>query len=57
MGTVGLYNHQNYFAKFEWQPVNTERGMAFSMRPAKGNSLFYLFDLDTDLYMYSGSIS
>ncbi|XP_038443086.1 cilia- and flagella-associated protein 47 isoform X1 [Canis lupus familiaris] len=36
MGTVGLYNHQNYFAKFEWQPVNTERGMAFSMRPAKG---------------------
>ncbi|XP_025790294.1 cilia- and flagella-associated protein 47 [Puma concolor] len=36
MGTVGLYNHQNYFAKFEWQPVNTERGMAFSIRPAKG---------------------
>ncbi|XP_040322332.1 cilia- and flagella-associated protein 47-like [Herpailurus yagouaroundi] len=42
MGTVGLYNHQNYFAKFEWQPVNTEGGMAFSIRPAKGNSLFYL---------------
>ncbi|XP_049499621.1 cilia- and flagella-associated protein 47-like [Panthera uncia] len=36
MGTVALYNHQNYFAKFEWQPVNTERGMAFSIRPAKG---------------------
>ncbi|XP_039112210.1 cilia- and flagella-associated protein 47 [Hyaena hyaena] len=36
MGTVGLYNHQNYFAKFEWQPVDTERGMAFSIRPAKG---------------------
>uniref|UniRef100_A0A667J245 Calponin-homology (CH) domain-containing protein n=1 Tax=Lynx canadensis TaxID=61383 RepID=A0A667J245_LYNCA len=36
MGTVGLYNHQNYFAKFEWQPVNTERGMSFSIRPAKG---------------------
>lgn len=55
MGTVGLYNHQNYFAKFEWQPVNTERGMAFSIRPAKGNSLFYLFDLDTNLFMRSGS--
>uniref|UniRef100_A0A8C7BQ83 Cilia and flagella associated protein 47 n=1 Tax=Neovison vison TaxID=452646 RepID=A0A8C7BQ83_NEOVI len=36
MGTVGLYNHQNYFAKFEWQPVITQRGMAFSIRPAKG---------------------
>ncbi|XP_022363689.1 cilia- and flagella-associated protein 47 [Enhydra lutris kenyoni] len=36
MGTVGLYNHQNYFAKFEWQPVITKRGMAFSIRPAKG---------------------
>ncbi|XP_059013719.1 cilia- and flagella-associated protein 47 [Mustela lutreola] len=36
MGTVGLYNHQNYFAKFEWQPVITKGGMAFSIRPAKG---------------------
>ncbi|XP_030882467.1 cilia- and flagella-associated protein 47 [Leptonychotes weddellii] len=36
MGTVGLYNHQNYFAKFEWQPVTTKRGMAFSICPAKG---------------------
>ncbi|XP_045850701.1 cilia- and flagella-associated protein 47 [Meles meles] len=36
MGTVRLYNHQNYFAKFEWQPVITKRGMAFSIRPAKG---------------------
>lgn len=55
MGTVGLYNHQNYFAKFEWQPVITQRGMAFSIRPAKGNSLSYLFDLDTHLFMCSGS--
>ncbi|XP_021536941.1 cilia- and flagella-associated protein 47 [Neomonachus schauinslandi] len=36
MGTVGLYNHQNCFAKFEWQPVTTKRGMAFSICPAKG---------------------
>uniref|UniRef100_A0A7N5JXY1 Cilia and flagella associated protein 47 n=1 Tax=Ailuropoda melanoleuca TaxID=9646 RepID=A0A7N5JXY1_AILME len=36
MGSVGLYNHQNYFAKFKWQPVNTKRGMAFSIRPAEG---------------------
>ncbi|XP_029785500.1 cilia- and flagella-associated protein 47 [Suricata suricatta] len=36
MRTVGLYNRQNYFVKFEWEPVNTEGGMAFSIRPAKG---------------------
>uniref|UniRef100_A0A8C6DN97 Cilia and flagella associated protein 47 n=1 Tax=Moschus moschiferus TaxID=68415 RepID=A0A8C6DN97_MOSMO len=35
-GTVRMYNHQNYFVKFEWQPINTEKGMAFSIRPAKG---------------------
>nr|XP_023490286.1 cilia- and flagella-associated protein 47 isoform X1 [Equus caballus] len=35
-GTVRLYNRQNYFAQFEWQPVNKGRGMAFSIRPAKG---------------------
>ncbi|XP_012585704.1 PREDICTED: calponin homology domain-containing protein 2 [Condylura cristata] len=35
-GTVRLFNHQNYFAHFEWQPVNTARGMAFSICPVKG---------------------
>ncbi|XP_055421378.1 cilia- and flagella-associated protein 47-like [Bubalus kerabau] len=35
-GTVRMYNHQNYFVKFEWQPVNTGKGMAFSIHPAKG---------------------
>uniref|UniRef100_A0AAA9SCT4 Calponin-homology (CH) domain-containing protein n=1 Tax=Bos taurus TaxID=9913 RepID=A0AAA9SCT4_BOVIN len=35
-GTVRMYNHQNYFVKFEWQPINTGKGMAFSIRPAKG---------------------
>ncbi|XP_058391604.1 cilia- and flagella-associated protein 47 [Diceros bicornis minor] len=35
-GTVRLYNHQNYFAQFEWQPVNKGTGIAFSIRPAKG---------------------
>lgn len=53
-GTVRLYNHQNYFVKFEWQPINTEKGMAFSIRPAKGNSLLCLFDLDIPSFMYSG---
>ncbi|KAG8508070.1 Cilia- and flagella-associated protein 47, partial [Galemys pyrenaicus] len=35
-GTVRLFNHQNYFAHFAWQPVNTARGMAFSISPVKG---------------------
>ncbi|KAI5939409.1 Cilia- and flagella-associated protein 47 [Manis javanica] len=35
-GTVSLHNRHNYFSQFEWQPVNTGRGMAFSIHPAKG---------------------
>ncbi|XP_052518697.1 cilia- and flagella-associated protein 47 [Budorcas taxicolor] len=35
-GTVRMYNHQNYFVKFEWQSINTGKEMAFSIRPAKG---------------------
>ncbi|XP_012663036.2 cilia- and flagella-associated protein 47 [Otolemur garnettii] len=35
-GTIRLYNRQNCSAKFEWQPVNTERGIAFCIRPAHG---------------------
>lgn len=53
-GTVRMYNHQNYFVKFEWQSINTGKEMAFSIRPAKGNSLFCLFDLDIHLFVCSG---
>ncbi|XP_058441727.1 cilia- and flagella-associated protein 47 isoform X2 [Marmota monax] len=35
-GTVRLYNRQNRSAQFGWQPVNTIKGMAFSIRPATG---------------------
>lgn len=52
--TVRLNNRQNYFVHFEWQPVNTSRGIAFSIRPIRGNSLLYLFDLDIYLLMYLG---
>ncbi|XP_036083014.1 cilia- and flagella-associated protein 47 isoform X3 [Rousettus aegyptiacus] len=34
--TVRLNNRQNYFVHFEWQPVNTSRGIAFSIRPIRG---------------------
>ncbi|XP_037680643.1 cilia- and flagella-associated protein 47 isoform X1 [Choloepus didactylus] len=35
-GTVKLYNRHNYCARFRWEPVNKERGMAFNIRPATG---------------------
>ncbi|KAM6143220.1 cilia- and flagella-associated protein 47 [Erethizon dorsatum] len=35
-GTVRLHNHQNKSAQFGWQPVNSIKGIAFSIRPAKG---------------------
>ncbi|XP_028379248.1 cilia- and flagella-associated protein 47 [Phyllostomus discolor] len=35
-GTVNLSNHQNYLVRFQWMPVNTEKGIAFSMCPAQG---------------------
>ncbi|KAM5291042.1 cilia- and flagella-associated protein 47 [Glossophaga mutica] len=35
-GTVKLSNRQNYLVHFQWMPVNTEKGIAFSMCPAQG---------------------
>ncbi|KFO20684.1 hypothetical protein H920_17924 [Fukomys damarensis] len=35
-GTVRLYNNQNRSAQFGWQPGNSVKGIAFSIRPAKG---------------------
>nr|KAF6491875.1 cilia and flagella associated protein 47 [Molossus molossus] len=34
--TVKLHNNQNYLVHFEWIPVNTRRGITFSIRPSKG---------------------
>ncbi|XP_055987073.1 cilia- and flagella-associated protein 47 [Sorex fumeus] len=33
--TVSLYNPNNYFAQFEWEPVK-KKGMAFFINPVKG---------------------
>lgn len=33
---VTLYNRRNYAAEFSWSPILTERGTAFSIRPAGG---------------------
>ncbi|XP_044525149.1 cilia- and flagella-associated protein 47 [Gracilinanus agilis] len=35
-GTVRLYNRRNCAARFKWQPLIQENGIAFSIRPAKG---------------------
>ncbi|XP_036600089.1 cilia- and flagella-associated protein 47 [Trichosurus vulpecula] len=35
-GTVRLYNHRNAAARFKWQPLVLDNGIAFSIRPAKG---------------------
>ncbi|XP_054422311.1 cilia- and flagella-associated protein 47 [Pteronotus mesoamericanus] len=34
--TVRLYNHQNYIVYFEWMPLSTKKGIAFSIFPVKG---------------------
>ncbi|XP_043927775.1 cilia- and flagella-associated protein 47 [Protopterus annectens] len=35
-GSIRLSNHRNHPAEFTWKPVITEKGIAFSMRPARG---------------------
>ncbi|XP_042558395.1 cilia- and flagella-associated protein 47 [Dipodomys spectabilis] len=35
-GTVKLHNRQNLPARFGWHPINTDKGFAFSIRPASG---------------------
>lgn len=42
-GTVRLYNHLNCPAEFEWKPVTALRGIAFTIRPAKGNHIFCFY--------------
>ncbi|XP_069034828.1 cilia- and flagella-associated protein 47-like isoform X2 [Lepisosteus oculatus] len=34
--TVTLHNRRNHLAEFTWKPIITERGIAFSIRPATG---------------------
>ncbi|XP_069827114.1 cilia- and flagella-associated protein 47 [Dendropsophus ebraccatus] len=34
--SIRLYNHRNHAAEFSWKPIITEKGIAFSIRPARG---------------------
>ncbi|XP_075708861.1 cilia- and flagella-associated protein 47 isoform X2 [Rhinoderma darwinii] len=34
--SIRLYNRRNHAAEFSWKPIITEKGIAFSIRPARG---------------------
>uniref|UniRef100_A0A8C5M3C4 Calponin-homology (CH) domain-containing protein n=1 Tax=Leptobrachium leishanense TaxID=445787 RepID=A0A8C5M3C4_9ANUR len=34
--SIRLYNHRNHLAEFNWKPIISEEGIAFSIRPARG---------------------
>lgn len=45
--SIRLYNRRNHAAEFSWKPIITEKGIAFSIRPARGNT-----DRTMDGYFY-----
>ncbi|CAH2223146.1 cilia- and flagella-associated 47 [Pelobates cultripes] len=34
--SIRLYNRRNHLAEFSWKPIISEKGIAFSIRPARG---------------------
>ncbi|XP_059580365.1 cilia- and flagella-associated protein 47 [Alligator mississippiensis] len=54
--TIRLYNRRNYFAEFTWTPVITDKGIAFSIRPAKGIVEAYK-DLECEVVWHPGFCS
>ncbi|NWQ76028.1 CFA47 protein, partial [Columbina picui] len=51
--TVTLYNPRNHPAGFTWKPINTHRGITFSIQPAKGFVEAYR-DLDCEVVWHPG---
>ncbi|NXN15455.1 CFA47 protein, partial [Indicator maculatus] len=51
--TVRVHNPRNHPAEFTWKPVITDRGNAFSVRPAKGFVEAYS-DLECEVLWYPG---
>ncbi|XP_074844435.1 cilia- and flagella-associated protein 47 [Carettochelys insculpta] len=54
--TVRLCNHRNYAAEFSWKPIVTDKGIAFSIRPAKGIVEAYK-DLECEVVWHPGFCS
>lgn len=49
--SIRLYNRRNHPAEFSWKPIITEKGIAFSIRPARGNSSRALFVIPIQLLL------
>ncbi|EMP32673.1 Putative protein CXorf22 [Chelonia mydas] len=54
--TVRLCNRRNYLAEFNWKPIVTDKGIAFSIRPAKGIVEAYK-DLECEVVWHPGFCS
>ncbi|XP_078514036.1 cilia- and flagella-associated protein 47 [Lissotriton helveticus] len=54
--TITLYNRRNYPAEFSWKPVVTERGIAFSIRPARG-TVDAFKDIECEVVWHPGFFS
>ncbi|XP_041438289.1 cilia- and flagella-associated protein 47 isoform X2 [Xenopus laevis] len=51
--SVRLYNRRNHPAEFNWKPIITEKGIAFSIRPARGTVDAYK-DLECEVVWHPG---
>nr|DBA33280.1 TPA: hypothetical protein GDO54_000991 [Pyxicephalus adspersus] len=51
--SVRLYNRRNHPAEFSWKPIITEKGIAFSIRPARGVVDAYK-DLECEVVWHPG---
>ncbi|KAJ1117902.1 hypothetical protein NDU88_006098 [Pleurodeles waltl] len=54
--TITLYNRKNYPAEFSWKPIITERGIAFSIRPARGTVEAFT-DIECEVVWHPGFFS
>ncbi|XP_075056414.1 cilia- and flagella-associated protein 47 [Mixophyes fleayi] len=54
--SIRLCNRRNHPAEFSWKPIITEKGIAFSIRPAKGIVDAY-GDLECEIMWHAGFIS
>ncbi|XP_075446373.1 cilia- and flagella-associated protein 47 isoform X3 [Ascaphus truei] len=51
--SIRLYNRRNHPAEFSWKPVISEKGIAFSIRPARGTVDAYK-DIECEVVWHAG---
>ncbi|XP_069495471.1 cilia- and flagella-associated protein 47 [Ambystoma mexicanum] len=54
--TITVYNRRNYPAEFSWKPIITEKGIAFSIRPARG-TVDAFKDIECEVVWHPGFFS